>query len=65
MNSSNIGPVEYDVAKREMIVTFRSGETYVYTGVDNAVYHELLESPSPGGFFHRNIRERYPYYRRQ
>lgn len=59
VNSSNISSVGYDEETGEMRVTFAKGGTYVYAGVDQATYQNMLDSDSPGSFLHRNIRDRY------
>ncbi len=63
MKSSNISQVNYDAATKELTVTFRGGESYVYSSVDEATYKAMMESPSQGQFFYRNIRDRFQYRR--
>ncbi len=60
VQSSNIRDIGYDPKTNILTVTFKSGIPYTYTGVDEATYNEFVASPSPGGFFTRNIRDRFP-----
>lgn len=60
VRSSNINSVEYNEELRELSVTFRSGATYTYGGVDEAAYQDLLTNPSPGSYFARHIKDKYP-----
>lgn len=59
--SSNLASAGYDEEASELYVSFRSGSTYVYSGVGREVLNELLASPSPGSFFARHIKGRYQY----
>lgn len=63
VKSSNLSYIGYDAEAKELHVTFAQGGTYIYSGVDATTYQNMLESESPGGFLHRNIRDRYPHRR--
>jgi hypothetical protein len=54
--SSVIRSVAYDEAARELDVTFVSGKTYRYFGVELAVYAEFLDAASKGEFFNQHIK---------
>ncbi len=56
LTSSNISSADYNDETGEMSVSFRSGKTYTYRNVPKETYRALISSPSPGSFFHRNIR---------
>ena len=58
--SSVISRVEYDPRSRTLEVEFRTGRVYDYFGVPKAEYQALLNAPSLGGYFNREIRNRYP-----
>ena len=45
-----------------LYLTFSSGITYAYQNVPRAVYEGLLQAPSKGAYFHKNISGVYPYY---
>jgi hypothetical protein len=59
LTSSNIASADYDDETGEMTVTFKSGQTYSYRA-PKTVFDALVSSPSPGSFFHRNIKNIYP-----
>ena len=61
--STAISHIHYDRAHHELVVTFRETGTYRYFGVPEAVYDDLLESPSAGGFFNSMIFGHYRYAR--
>ncbi|WP_405018414.1 KTSC domain-containing protein [Kitasatospora sp. NBC_00070] len=42
---------------------FHSGSVYRYLDVPPEVHRELLAAPSLGRYFHRAVRDRYPYER--
>lgn len=58
--SSNLAAAGYDAETRTLRIEFQSGSTYDYSGVSQEVNEGLKTSPSPGGYFFRNIRDRYP-----
>jgi hypothetical protein len=60
--SSNIAGVEYNKAKQLLIVTFNTGTSYTYEGVDESTVNDLLSAQSMGSYFYRNIRTSYPYF---
>lgn len=64
VDSSNIESVGYDSDARELHVSFVSGKTYVYSDVDDWVFHELLASESKGSYLNREIRNRYQFEER-
>lgn len=61
LRSSNIDAAEYDAETGTLSVTFRSGATYTYLGVDEALYQDLLTSESPGSYLARHIKDRHEY----
>jgi hypothetical protein len=58
--SSNISSADYNDETGEMSVTFRSGQTYT-ARVPKETYEALLASPSPGSFYHRNLRNSFSW----
>lgn len=60
LNSSNIASAEFDDETGEMSVTFRSGQTYS-ARVPKATYEALVASPSPGSFYHRNLKTQFSW----
>lgn len=63
ISSKNLSSVGYDPTNLTLEVTFRSGGTYRYSGVSQAVYQELLNAPSHGKFFTQNIKGKYSFVR--
>jgi hypothetical protein len=59
--SSAIVDTDYDDDRSKLYVTFVGGKTYVYDGVPQDTYDELLAAPSMGKFFNNHIRDRYPF----
>ncbi len=51
-----ISRTQYDPETERLDVEFASGGVYTYEGVPISVYNGLLEAPSAGGYFHRNIK---------
>jgi hypothetical protein len=62
--SSNVEAVGYDDATQELHVRFaRSGETYVYTNVEQWRFDELLRADSKGGYINGEIKPSYNFYK--
>ena len=53
VTSSNINSVGYDNGK--LYIRFNSGSTYLYNGVPQKVYKELLSAFSHGKYFEKKI----------
>lgn len=63
INSSNIAEVGYDPSTGTLELLFHNGRLYQYFDVPTAVHDEFLRAPSPGHYFHHNIRGVYRYAR--
>lgn len=63
VSSSNIDEIGYDEENQEVYVRFLNGSLYVYKGVPNFEYQNLLEAPSHGSYLNRNFKNVYPYER--
>lgn len=63
VSSSNIAAVGYDADTQTLAVEFRSGGTYEFYDVPEAVYQGLLSASSPGSYFQNEVRGRYRYAR--
>jgi len=61
VDSTAIRAIDYDAPRRQLEVTFVSGERYAYFGVSSAVHRAFMEAESKGQFFRAKIRGRYPY----
>ena len=60
VSSSNIRSVGYDADSRILEIEFGSGGAYRYGGVPASVHLGLMGAASKGGYFHDNIKDRYP-----
>jgi len=63
VESTTLALVAYDPTTQLLCLEFRSGSAYSYFGVPPAVHQGLMEAPSKGTYFNRNIRGRFPYHR--
>lgn len=61
VDSSNIEAIGYDQAAQELHVRFLSGDTYVYHGVPQETYDELMAAPSKGSYLNRVVKANYGY----
>ena len=59
--STNIAMATYDSDAHVLTVEFVQGQSYSYSGVPQSVFLGLQNASSPGSYFYRQIRERYPY----
>lgn len=57
--SSFIQKITYK--NNSLYLTFKTGSTYCYHNVSEAVYKEMLAAPSKGQFYHARIKDQYPY----
>ena len=62
VQSSVLQSVDHD-GEHGLVVTFTSGQTYVYDGVPHDLYEELLRAPSKGTCFNDEIRGAFPFRR--
>ena len=56
--SSNISRVQYDPAKMELLVCFKSGTNQLYRGVDQETFDGLDAAQSKGKYLHAQIVQR-------
>ncbi len=61
VDSSHIHSLGFDSETGEMTVQFHSGGAYRYSGVEESTFNELLNHPSPGTYFHANVRGQYKH----
>jgi hypothetical protein len=62
VDSSNIEAIGYDAAAQELHVRFlKSGETYVYYGVEAWVFQEFMQADSKGTYLNAQIKPRYQF----
>lgn len=63
VSSSNIQSIGYDEHNQQVYIRFLNGSLYIYKGVPQQEFHNLLEAPSHGSYLHRNFKNIYPYER--
>jgi hypothetical protein len=61
VRSSNLKSVGYDKSQQTLEVEFRTGSIYQYEGVHPNTARFLLQAPSKGKFFWKNVRNKFPY----
>jgi len=61
MPSSVIRAFSYDSDIAQLRIAFRSGRTYLYSGVPEETYLEFCVAPSKGRFFNTNIRDHFAF----
>ena len=59
MPSTVIRDFSYNVATRQLVVTFVTGRIYAYANVPPDVHNAFRASGSKGRFFNQEIRDRY------
>jgi hypothetical protein len=62
--SSNLSQASYDPSVENLDVEFSDGSVYTYFNVPAGTYRGLTLAPSAGGYFHRHIKGRYGYERK-
>jgi KTSC domain len=63
VESTMIRSLGYDSEKKVLEVEFQSGGVYHYTGVSAEKYKALLEAPSIGQYFARNIKNDHQFHK--
>ena len=62
VDSSNVEAIGYELETQELHVRFlKSGETYVYYGVEEWVFDEFRQSGSPGTYLNTQIKGSYGF----
>lgn len=61
--SSSVARIEYDNLVDTLKVSFRTGGSYMYAGVERQVYVDMCEAESAGKFFHANIKGHYDFFK--
>lgn len=59
--SAPIKEVAYEKDRRELLITFGSGQRYIYDNVPTEIVEAFKAAPSKGAFFHREIRDRFSH----
>jgi hypothetical protein len=62
VDSASVEALGYDAPARELHVRFvKSGETYIYEGVEESVFEDFKRADSKGVFLNTNIKDHYGY----
>jgi len=61
LDSTLLASAAYDVGESLLQMELRDGAIYLYFGVPEAVYQELLAATSKGRYFNCQIRSRFRY----
>ncbi|HWD88606.1 MAG TPA: KTSC domain-containing protein [Mucilaginibacter sp.] len=61
MPSTVIETINYNAEEQKLMVSYVSGQTYVYEEVPEKVYKELKASRVKGRYLHFFIRDKYPF----
>jgi hypothetical protein len=62
VDSTNIEAIGYDAVSMELHVRFlKSGQTYVYYGVEEWRHQEFMRADSKGVYLNANIKPNYQY----
>lgn len=61
VSSSNLYSVGHEPETSTLEIEFRGRRIYQYSNVPAQVYDELMGAGSHGQYFHRHIRDVYPY----
>ena len=63
VSSSNIDSIGYDEQKSQLYIQFNRGRMYVYDGVPQHIYTNLMNASSHGKYHAQFIKNSYPYRR--
>ncbi len=62
VDSSNIEAIGHESDLQELHVRFlKSGDTYIYYGVEEWVFKEMMQADSKGGYLNSSIKGHYDY----
>jgi hypothetical protein len=56
LSSSALSSASYDDETLELEIRFTSGQTYTFYNVPPEIYEGLVSAPSPGRYFHSQIK---------
>lgn len=63
VDSSVIASVGYDPKSEALVIEFKHGALYRFSGVPMATVTALMAAESKGRYFNRHIRDQFPYER--
>ena len=63
VHSSNVEAIGYNADEMALHVWFLNGSHYLYRGVPEGLFHDLLNAPSVGSMLNLDIKGTYEYER--
>jgi hypothetical protein len=63
VKSSNISAVEFIATRKVLHVQFHNGSLYEYHNVPQEVATAMLEAPSVGSYFNKNVARKFNYFK--
>jgi hypothetical protein len=61
VQSSNLESIGYDPETEILKIKFLNSSVYEYKNVSQVIYDALMNAPSHGSYFNREIRNNFPY----
>ena len=59
IDGSMLTRARFDEDARKMVIQFKNGAMYEYNDIDEDDFQAMVNSPSPGAYFHENIKGNY------
>jgi len=63
VESTGVASIGHCAENSMLEVEFRTGEVYRYFAVPRTIYEGFVGAESKGAYFHRFVRQRFPYVR--
>jgi len=61
-DSSFIQTAIWDSQSKILLIKFKSGSFWSYYNIDQQIYESLISAKSIGGYFNKNIKDKYTSY---
>jgi len=61
VTSSAIASIDWEESTERLAIAMKDGSVLVYSEVPQGIYEDFVAAGSKGGFFNREIRDRYPF----
>lgn len=59
LTSTALRSASYDPELQELDLRFTNGSLHTYENVPEAVFNGLRDAPSPGSYYHANIKDKF------
>ena len=60
-DSKQVADAQYDPDEQKLVISYRSGGTYTYHGVDESKANEFSQAKSAGGFLHNFVKGQHTF----